>query len=130
MACRWPARQANPAHHGTRTCRRSDLAFHKDITAMTAPLADITIHAAYASVVEDDEDAMLFIGFAQGEEEDEPYALFRQPLGGGPSLSEKSMACTCLVRPPIEMQSTPSSAMPRRVVMSTPPETSSGMRPS
>ena len=47
-------------------------------------MADITIHAAYASVVEDDEDGMLFIGFAQGEEEDEPYALFRQPLGGGP----------------------------------------------
>lgn len=46
--------------------------------------ADITIHAAYASVVEDEEDAMLFIGFAQGEEEDEPYALFRQPLAGGP----------------------------------------------
>ncbi|NEX46000.1 hypothetical protein [Pseudotabrizicola algicola] len=46
--------------------------------------ADITIHAAYASVVEDDEEGMLFIGFAQGEEEDEPYALFRQPLAGGP----------------------------------------------
>ena len=46
--------------------------------------ADITIHAAYASVVEDDEDGFLFIGFAQGEEEDEPYALFRQPLTGGP----------------------------------------------
>ncbi|MDR7123367.1 hypothetical protein [Pseudotabrizicola sp. 4114] len=51
---------------------------------MTAPSADITIHAAYASVVEDDEDGFLFIGFAQGEEEDEPYALFRQPLTGGP----------------------------------------------
>jgi hypothetical protein len=51
---------------------------------MTAPMADITIHAAYASVVEDDEDGFLFIGFAQGEEEDEPYALFRQPLAGGP----------------------------------------------
>lgn len=47
-------------------------------------MADITIHAAYASVVEDDEEGMLFIGFAQGEEENEPYALFRQPLGGGP----------------------------------------------
>ncbi|TGD67671.1 hypothetical protein EYC08_03165 [Tabrizicola sp. WMC-M-20] len=51
---------------------------------MTASAADITIHAAYASVVEDEEDGMLFIGFAQGEEDDEPYALFRQPLGGGP----------------------------------------------
>jgi hypothetical protein len=47
-------------------------------------MADITIHAAYASVVEDDEDGMLFIGFAQGEEEDEPYCLFRQSLAGGP----------------------------------------------
>jgi len=51
---------------------------------MNSPVADITIHAAYASVVEDDEEGMLFIGFAQGEEEDEPYALFRQPLSGGP----------------------------------------------
>lgn len=51
---------------------------------MTLPTPDITIHAAYASVVEDDEDGMLFVGFAQGEEEDEPYALFRQPLAGGP----------------------------------------------
>ncbi|MFN4128846.1 MAG: hypothetical protein ACK4GC_03385 [Paracoccaceae bacterium] len=47
-------------------------------------MADITIHAAYASVVEDDEDGMLFVGFAQGEEEDEPYALFRQARAGGP----------------------------------------------
>lgn len=47
-------------------------------------MTDITIHAAYASVVEDDEEAMLFIGFAEGEEEDEPYCLFRQPLSGGP----------------------------------------------
>ncbi|MFN4155109.1 MAG: hypothetical protein ACK4HF_10665 [Paracoccaceae bacterium] len=47
-------------------------------------MTDITIHAAYASVVEDDEDGFLFIGFAQGEEEDEPWALFRQPLSGGP----------------------------------------------
>ncbi len=46
--------------------------------------ADIEIKAAYASVVEDDEDGFLFIGFAEGEEEDEPYVLFRQPLTGGP----------------------------------------------
>ena len=44
----------------------------------------ISIHAAYASVVEDDEDGFLFIGFAEGEEEDEPYVLFRQALDGGP----------------------------------------------
>ncbi len=47
-------------------------------------MADIDIHAAYASVVEDEEDGFLFIGFAEGEEEDEPYALFRQALTGGP----------------------------------------------
>jgi len=47
-------------------------------------MADLTIHAAYASVVEDEDEGLLFIGFAQGEEEDEPYALFRQPIGGGP----------------------------------------------
>lgn len=47
-------------------------------------MADITIRAAYASVVEDDEDGVLFIGFAEGEEEDEPYCLFRQAVGGGP----------------------------------------------
>ena len=47
-------------------------------------VADIVIKAAYASVVEDDEDGFLFIGFAEGEEEDEPYVLFRQLLTGGP----------------------------------------------
>ena len=47
-------------------------------------MADITVTAAYASIVEDDEDGMLFVGFAEGEEEDEAYALFRQPLSGGP----------------------------------------------
>lgn len=50
----------------------------------------IVIKAAYASVVEDEEDGLLFIGFAQGEEEDEPYVLFRQPLGGGPVWFEVS----------------------------------------
>ncbi|MFN7225149.1 MAG: hypothetical protein ACK4MS_14125 [Paracoccaceae bacterium] len=53
-------------------------------------MADITIRAAYASVVEDDEDGLLFIGFAEGEEEDEPYCLFRQPIGGGPVWFEVS----------------------------------------
>lgn len=38
--------------------------------------------AAYGSVVEDE--GMLFIGFAEGEEEDEGYVLFRQPVEGGP----------------------------------------------
>lgn len=47
-------------------------------------MADIVVKAAYASVVEDDEEAMLFIGFAEGEAEDEAYALFRQHLAGGP----------------------------------------------
>jgi hypothetical protein len=45
-------------------------------------MADIEIKAAYASVVEDD--GTLFIGFAEGEEEDEGYVLFRQPVEGGP----------------------------------------------
>jgi hypothetical protein len=44
-------------------------------------MADITIKAAYASVVEDDEEGFLFIGFAEGEAEDEAYALFRHPAG-------------------------------------------------
>jgi hypothetical protein len=47
-------------------------------------MADIVVKAAYASVVEDDEEGMLFVGFAEGEAEDEAYALFRQPLAGGP----------------------------------------------
>lgn len=45
-------------------------------------MADITVNAAYGSVVEDE--GFLFIGFAEGEEEDEGYALFRQPTEGGP----------------------------------------------
>lgn len=47
-------------------------------------MADIVVKAAYGSVVEDDEEGFLFIGFAEGEDEDEPYVLFRQPLTGGP----------------------------------------------
>lgn len=53
-------------------------------------MADISVNAAYASIVEDDEDGMLFIGFAEGEAEDEAYALFRQPVGGGPVWFEVS----------------------------------------
>jgi hypothetical protein len=45
-------------------------------------MADITVKAAYGSVVEDE--GFLFIGFAEGEEEDEAYVLFRQPVSGGP----------------------------------------------
>ncbi len=45
-------------------------------------MADIEMTAAYASVVEDED--CLFVGFAEGEDEDEAYVLFRQPLGGGP----------------------------------------------
>lgn len=47
-------------------------------------MTDITLDAAYASVVEDPEEGYLFVGFAEGEDEDEAYVLFRQPLGGGP----------------------------------------------
>src|SRR5690606_852158 len=50
--------------------------------------------------------------------------------GGGPSLSDRSIACRCLVSPPIEMQSTPSSAIARTPSRSTPPDTSSGILPS
>lgn len=53
-------------------------------------MADISVKAAYASVVEDDEEGMLFVGFAEGEAEDEAYALFRQPLSGGPVWFEVS----------------------------------------
>lgn len=45
-------------------------------------MADITVNAAYGSVVEDE--GLLFVGFAEGEEEDEGYVLFRQPVDGGP----------------------------------------------
>jgi len=45
-------------------------------------MADITVNAAYGSVVEDE--GMLFVGFAAGEDEEEGYVLFRQPLAGGP----------------------------------------------
>jgi hypothetical protein len=45
-------------------------------------MADITVKAAYGSVVEDE--GVLFIGFAAGEDEEEGYVLFRQPLAGGP----------------------------------------------
>lgn len=45
-------------------------------------MADITITAVYGSVVEDE--GQLFIGFAEGEDEEEAYVLFRQPLAGGP----------------------------------------------
>lgn len=47
-------------------------------------MTDITLDAAYASVVEDTEEGQLFVGFAEGEDESEAYVLFRQPLGGGP----------------------------------------------
>ena len=51
-------------------------------------MADLDLTAAYASVVEDD--GMLFIGFAEGEDADEPYVLFRQALAGGPVWFEVS----------------------------------------
>lgn len=45
-------------------------------------MADIVVKAAYGSVVEDE--GFLFVGFAEGEHEDEGYVLFRQPEEGGP----------------------------------------------
>jgi hypothetical protein len=45
-------------------------------------MADITIKALYGSVVEDE--GQQFVGFAEGEDEDEAYVLFRQPMAGGP----------------------------------------------
>lgn len=51
-------------------------------------MADITVKAAYGSVVEDE--GMLFIGFAEGEDEADGYVLFRQPVGGGPVWFEAS----------------------------------------
>lgn len=51
-------------------------------------MADITVKAAYGSVVEDE--GQLFIGFAEGEDEDEGYVLFRQPIDGGPVWFEAS----------------------------------------
>lgn len=51
-------------------------------------MADIVVQAAYGSVVEDE--GFLFVGFAEGEDEDEGYVLFRQPLEGGPIWFEVS----------------------------------------
>lgn len=51
-------------------------------------MADIIIRALYGSVVEDE--GQLFVGFAEGEDEDEGYVLFRQPVGGGPVWFEVS----------------------------------------
>jgi hypothetical protein len=45
-------------------------------------MADITIRALYGSVVEDE--GQLFVGFAEGEDEEEGYVLFRQAAEGGP----------------------------------------------
>lgn len=51
-------------------------------------MADITVKAAYGSVVEDE--GQLFVGFAEGEDEDEGYVLFRQAIAGGPVWFEAS----------------------------------------
>ena len=51
-------------------------------------MADITVKAAYGSVVEDE--GMLFVGFAAGEDEADGYVLFRQAVGGGPVWFEVS----------------------------------------
>lgn len=47
---------------------------------MGVTMADITVKAAYATVA--DEDGFRFVGFVDAL--DESYALFRQPLSGGP----------------------------------------------
>jgi hypothetical protein len=44
-------------------------------------MADLTVRASLASVSVSD--GLRMIGFAEGDE-DEPYALFMQPTGGGP----------------------------------------------
>ena len=51
-------------------------------------MADITVKAAYGSVVEDE--GQLFVGFAEGEDADEGYVLVRQAAGGGPIWFEAS----------------------------------------
>jgi hypothetical protein len=43
--------------------------------------ADLVVRASLASVTVDD--GLRLVGFAEGDE-DEPYALFSQPTGGGP----------------------------------------------
>lgn len=43
---------------------------------------ELTIRALYASVVEDE--GTIFIGFAEGEDETEPYVLIRQEGAGAP----------------------------------------------
>lgn len=51
-------------------------------------MADITVKAAYGSVVEDE--GTLFVGFAEGEDEADGYVLFRQAVDGGPVWFEAS----------------------------------------
>ncbi|NPD14115.1 hypothetical protein HOY34_02745 [Xinfangfangia sp. D13-10-4-6] len=51
-------------------------------------MSDITVKALYASVVEDE--GLLFIGFVEGEDEDEPYVMFRRDVAGGPVWFEVS----------------------------------------
>jgi hypothetical protein len=51
-------------------------------------MTELVVKAAYGSVVEDE--GQLFIGFAEGEDDDEGYVLFRQAIGGGPVWFEVS----------------------------------------
>ncbi|MCL4066358.1 hypothetical protein M3484_07230 [Pseudomonas sp. GX19020] len=51
-------------------------------------MSDITVKALYASVVEDE--GQLFIGFVEGEDEEEPYVMFRRDAFGGPVWFEVS----------------------------------------
>lgn len=78
-------------------------------------MADITLKAAYATVTEDD--GFRFIGFV--EEDDEGYALFRQPVEGGPVWFElndeefgddEALAAVTLTAKGLEITLTPEAA--------------------
>lgn len=51
-------------------------------------MSDIVVKALYASIVEDED--QLFIGFVEGEDEGEPYVMFRRAVSGGPVWFEVS----------------------------------------
>ena len=78
-------------------------------------MADITLRAAYATVTEDD--GFRFIGFV--EDDDDGYALFRQPVEGGPVWfevtdeefgDEDALASVTLTPKGLEITLTPEAA--------------------
>ena len=78
-------------------------------------MADVTLKAAYATVTEDD--GLRFIGFV--EDDDEGYALFRQPVVGGPVWFElndeefgddEALASVTLTAKGLEITLTPEAA--------------------